>query len=93
MIETSLSLNSGDEIVDHQARVIEIKSWAVYIDEFKNSKTVVRDCAMPGATIPYQSIVKNLKYDDFHLSCDVYYKDRGTKFKKFAYLIENEKWR
>lgn len=92
IIETNLSLNpncDNDIILDHQSRVIEVESWEECINEFKNSISVERKAYlgnMADKTIPTDSKVENLKYDEFHLSCDVY-NSTGMNTKKLAYMI------
>lgn len=89
IIETNLSLNSAYEVVDHQSRVIEVESWNNYINEIKVAKTVIRpSCigSMHGATIPHQSKVDDLTYDDFHLSATI--NRQGHITKKLAYLVD-----
>ena len=55
------------------------------IDEIKNTKCVIRNGSMNGNSIPKCSVVDNLEYDDFHLSCDVY-NYQGIKTRKLCYL-------
>jgi len=89
VIETNLSIDNNDNIADHQSRVIEIESWDSFIEEIKECKTVIRNSilgCMSGCTIPRESKVENLKYDDRTLSCDVY-NYIGMKTKKLVYRI------
>ena len=89
IIETNLSLDNDNNIVDHQSRVIKIENWEDYINEIKESKTVIRNSilgCMYGCSIPRESEIENLKYDDNHLSCDVY-NWFGRKTKKLAYKV------
>jgi len=44
---------------------------------------------MMGCVLPKMATIKNLKYDDFHLSCEVVKFD-GTITKKLAYLINGQ---
>jgi hypothetical protein len=91
VIETNLSLNeNNNEIMDYQSRVIEVDTWSSFIDEIKNGKTVDRQSIVGhlwGVSVSRKSIVKNVKYDDFHLSCDIY-NYAGQKSKKLAYLAD-----
>jgi len=85
VIETNLSIDNNDNIADHQSRVIE--SWEEFINEIKEGKTVSRKSiygCLDGCTIPRESKVVNLKYDNIHLSCDVY-NYIGMKSKKLVY--------
>jgi len=89
VIETNLSLDNYDNIIDHQSRVIEIENWDSFVNEIKESKTVIRNSilgCLSGCTIPKQSKVVNLKYDDKQLSCDIY-NWIGRKTKKLAYKV------
>lgn len=89
VIETNLSLQADDSIIDHQSRVIEVGSWDEYVNEIKEGETINRDGTMYGVSIPRESRIKNFKSDDFHLSCDIYnYANKKTK--KLAYLIKKE---
>ena len=87
VIETNLSIDNNDNIVDHQSRVIEVENWEDFINEIKECKTISRKSicgCLDGCTIPRESKVVNLKYDDIHLSCDVY-NYFGMKSKKLVY--------
>lgn len=87
VIETNLSIDNENNIVDHQSRVIEVGSWEEFINEIKNAETVSRKSCignLHGSTIPRQARVENLIYDDDHLSCDVY-NFTGAKTKKLVY--------
>lgn len=89
VIETNLSVQVDNTILDHQSRIIKVKSWDEYVNEIKNGETVVRNSYLGnlhGCTLPKQSKVENLIYDDIHLSCDVY-NWSGVRSKKLAYLI------
>jgi len=88
IIETNLSLDNNDNIVDHQSRVVEIENWNDYIKEIKECKSVFRNSilgCLSGYTISTKQLnVENIKYDDFHLSYDIY-NSIGMKTKKLAY--------
>lgn len=89
IIETNLSM-ADDLIKDHQSRVIEVESWETFVNEIKEKKTITRNSCLGslyGCTIPRESKVENLIYDEFHLSCDVY-NYRGNKTKKLVYLVK-----
>lgn len=88
IIETNLSM--ADMIVmDHQSRVIEASSWKDYCNAIENYNGDTVEfkslTSMFGSTIPREVGVYNLKYDDFHLSCDVIKTGRYIT-KKLAYL-------
>jgi hypothetical protein len=86
IIETNLSMGNNNEILDHQSRVIEVGDWNEFIIEIKEGKSVDRKGTLWGLTLPREPKVKNLKFDEKHLSCDVY-KNGGYNSKKLAYLI------
>jgi len=89
VIETNLSLDDNNNIIDHQSRVIEVESWEDFIDEIKESKTIIRNSilgCLSGCSIPRESKVVNLKYNDRNLSCDVY-NYLGKKGKKLVYRV------
>jgi len=91
IIETNLSMANG-QIVDHQSRVIEVESWNSYVDEINNAETVIRDSIMgclSGSSVPRQSMIKNLEFDEHHLSCDIY-NYQGIQTKKLAYVAKSE---
>jgi hypothetical protein len=93
VIETNLSLQVNNEIIDHQSRVIEVDNWKEYIDEIREAKTVIRKSAigyMEGSSIPRNAEIEDLVFDEFHLSCTIYnYHNHGIKTKKLAYLVDN----
>lgn len=89
VIETNLSIDTYNDIKDHQSRVIEITDWDDYVSEIKEAKTVIRSSiigSMHGTTIPYEAYVENLTYDEKHLSCDIINRF-GVRSKKFAYRV------
>lgn len=89
VIETNLSID-GNLIKDHQSRVMEVESWESFVNEIKEKKTTIRNSCLgnlSGCTIPRESKIENLIYDEVHLSCDVY-NFVGNKTKKLAYLIK-----
>lgn len=93
VIETNLSMNDNNVIMDHQSRVIEVESWESYINEIRETKTVIRQSILGnlhGSTVPRESNVHNLVFDEFHLSCDIA-NSLGMKSKKLAYVIDQEK--
>lgn len=73
IIETKL-LMKGTVVTDHQSRVIKVKSWEDYIEEFITNKSVDRISILGnlcGLTIPINAIIENLVFDEKHLSCDI----------------------
>ena len=89
IIETNLSLDACNEIKDHQSRVIEVFDWNSYINEIKECKSINRSSvigSLYGYSIPKESTVVNLTYDDKHLDCDIINRF-GIKTKKLVYLV------
>ena len=76
-------------VMDHQNRVVEASSWEDYCNAFENYNGDTVEfkslTSMFGSTIPREVGVYNLKYDDFHLSCDVITRV-GCLAKKLAFL-------
>ncbi|MDD2477183.1 MAG: hypothetical protein PHI32_14900 [Dysgonamonadaceae bacterium] len=75
---------------DHQARITNIESWDEYISLYTtySGEASGRDykSSMMGCVLPKMATIKNLKYNDFHLSCEVVLFN-GMITKKLAYLI------
>ena len=94
IIETNLSLNSDDEIMDIQSRVIEVTSWDSYTQEIKNGISVDRpSCigSLHGYSLPINSIVDNFVCNDHRMICDIIRAIRQgccIKSKKVAYKID-----
>jgi hypothetical protein len=89
IIETNVSQDLDKNIQDFQSRIIVHEGWSQYIEEIKNCDSKWHRGTMVGNTLPRCSKVENLKYDDFHLSCDVY-NYINVKSKKLAFLISDE---
>jgi len=94
VIETNISIDDNGIQRDHQSRVVEFEEWEDVIDEFRSGVSVDREDvlgSLHGRTIPLNAVIENLKYDDFHLSCNII-KDNGRGFliksTKFVYLIK-----
>lgn len=91
IIETNISTDSTGQICDHQSRLIIVDSWESYIQEIKEGKSVSRSAVfggMHGVTLPERATVLNLKYDDYHLTCDVFLSHNPFYHdKKMAYRI------
>lgn len=89
VIETNLSIDNENTIKDHQSRVIEVESWGGYIEEIMNEESIERKSvigSLHGKTVPSYATVRNLIYDDFHLSYDIYNKF-DIKGKKLAFKV------
>lgn len=81
--------NSG-AIKDHQSRIVEVNSWEQYckaFDEYDGNAVEFKSLTnMIGSTIPREVKLCSIKYDDHHLSCDIW---KGMfETKKLAYLID-----
>ena len=94
IIETNISMKDK-EIMDHQSRVIEAESWDEYTNYYVSrligcvNHNVEFKCLtnLVGGTLPRFAEINNLKYDNHHLSCDVF-NSEGIQTKKLAYLVE-----
>lgn len=93
IIETNLSIKDG-VIVDHQSRVIEMKSWDEYVSYYKQNLSSDRQIVDPksltnlwGVILPRFGDITEFKYDDFHLSC-YHTNPDGKVTMKLAYLCE-----
>ena len=85
VIETNISYDNG-EFKDHQNRIIEVDSWEEYVDNFEKRFSKNYAGTMWGRNFRNSELIENLKYDNFHLSCDLI-NDR-YKTKKLAYLLD-----
>lgn len=94
IIETNISMKDK-EIMDHQSRVIEAESLDEYTDYYVSRLIGYIDYSvgfkcltnLVGGTLPRFAEINNLKYDNRHLSCDVF-NPEGIQTKKLAYLVE-----
>lgn len=91
VIETNLSIKNG-EIFDHQSRMVSVDSWEDYIKAFVEYDGLAGGgfyaiTNMLGNSIQKNAEISNLQYDEFHLSCDIKYKDGWTE-KKLAYKCQ-----
>lgn len=88
VIETNLSIDDNNNILDHQSRVIEVELWEDIFDIIVGNKpnTSKHSClGVPhGNILQKEMIVLNLKHDDYHLSCDIINR-HGFKSKKLFY--------
>lgn len=77
---------------DFQSRVIKYSTWEDFVNVFKNYKYNRKSIAPDyfnnnqGIIIHFNSTITNLKYDNFHLSCNI--EHNGFVDKKMAYLIK-----
>ena len=75
VIETNLFADNDNKIYDHQSRIIEVEDWNTYCNAFeKYDGRAVRfkSKQMPGNSIQANRKIKELLYDDYHLSCTIY---------------------
>lgn len=90
VIETNLSMSNSGVIKDHQNRIVEVNSWKDYckaFDEYDGNAIEFKSLTgMIGNTIPKEVKLYCLKYDEFHLSCNIWNGMFGTK--KLTYLID-----
>lgn len=90
VIETNLSIKEG-EIFDHQSRMVSVDSWEDYIKAFVEYDGLAVGgfraiTNMLGNSIQKDAEISNLQYDEYHLSCDIKYKDWTEK--KLAYKCQ-----
>jgi hypothetical protein len=77
VIKTNISIHgTTGEIFDHQSYIEQEESWEAFIAKVHS-----------GHLFPHgkQVAVENIKYDDFHLSCDIN-KTGWNYTKHFAYI-------
>lgn len=81
--------------MDHQSRVLEVPSWQEYVSLFtdydgkangREYKTLHND--LLGCVMPHDTIINELKYDDFHLTCNFHLFNRMEE-TKLAFLIHS----
>lgn len=88
IIETNLRITQSGNIRDHQSRIIEADSWECYCNTIKNydgNATYFKALSMCGNTINANVKVYDVKYDDFHLSCNMW--NNIFKTIHLAYLV------
>ena len=91
IIESNLSLDDDKNLKDHQSRIVLANCWEDYINAFinYNGQRVEKfksETFLSGCSIGQQCKIENLKYDKFHLSCEII-KWNNTKDTRIAYLI------
>ena len=97
IVETNISYSSK-RLEDHQSRVLEVPSWEEYCDLYRNyTGEAIRDedvnyknvynTFLRGCLLPKRATIKNLKIDNFHLTCDMNLWN-GTPHYKLAYILE-----
>lgn len=89
VIETNLSIDNDNIIIDHQSRIVEVEDWDTYCKAFEkyNGEAVYfKSKAMRGYSILSNCTMTDLIYDDIHLSCMILHPS-GFITKKLAYRI------
>lgn len=76
IIKTNLSM-PNDQIVDHQSYVEEEESWEAFVEKVKSGYLFSKN---------HKVNVTNIKYDEFHLSCDV--DEFGSRHTKHLAMID-----
>lgn len=75
VIETNIffsgNLEQGIQIQDHQSRIVKVPSWEEYCNYYLSPEKIENQKyrRMFSATLPRQCSIKNLCYDNYHLSC------------------------
>lgn len=90
IIETNIDFHNKE----HQSRIITYKSWDDYCKLYINyngEPTENLNGTLIGRVLPRDATITSLKYDDFHLSCDILLYN-GLVQIRFAYLINNEQY-
>lgn len=95
VIETNLIIDEDNIIQDHQSRVVEVNSWDEYCKAYQNydgKEVFFKSKTMPGNSIKSNYKISKLKYDDIHLSCDIWKLINEEFFatRRLAYRIEIE---
>ena len=93
VIETNLSMTWDYLIQDHQARIVEVDNWDDYCRAFDEYRVDTEIWFKPltsmfGNTVNRNCILKNLKYDKAHLSCDIHNRTSGYITKILAYKVD-----
>lgn len=89
VIETNISfsgdLEQGIKIHDHQSRVVKVPSWEEYCNYYLLPEKAENEeyRRMFPATLPKQCSIKNLCYDERHLSCVI---DTSFSTYRLAYI-------
>lgn len=93
IIETNMIFNTLNQVCDHQSRVVKAESWEEYVTAYNNYNGELKVfnslTGIYGASIPANREIKELKYDDFHLSCKIYGVLPGYNFHT-AFLIDKD---
>lgn len=89
VIETNLSIDKDNIIIDHQSRIVEVEDLDTYckaFEEYNGEAVYFKSKAMRGYSILSNCTMTDLIYDDIHLSCMVLHQS-GFITKKLAYRI------
>ena len=77
VIETNIFVDNDNRIYDHQSRITEVEDWDTYCNAFE---------LYEGRAICFSKI-KELLYDDYHLSCAIYDDVCDVYARHFAYKM------
>ena len=89
VIETNLSIDKDNIIIDHQSRIVEVEDWDTYckaFEEYNGEAVYFKSKAMRGYSILSNCTMTDLIYDDIHLSCMILHQSSFIT-KKLAYRI------
>lgn len=90
VIETHLIVNNDNKSYDHQSRIIEVEDWDTYCNAFeKYDGRAIRfkSKQMSGNSIQANRKIKELLYDNHHLSCAIYDDVHDIIERHFAYKM------
>lgn len=92
VIETKLTVDNDNRIYDHQSRIIEVEDWDTYCNAFEKydgRAICFKSKQMPGNSIQANRKIRELLYDDYHLSYAVLNDDVYDNFieRHFAYKM------
>lgn len=92
VIETNLTVDNDNRIYDYQLRIIEVEDWDTYCNAFEkyDGKAICfKSKQMPGNSIQANRKIKELLYDDYHLSYAALNDDVYDNFieRHFAYKM------
>jgi len=89
VIETNVMYH-GDSITDHQSRIIKTDSWEDYIslyNRYSGDTAGNYNGTLLGYSLPKNAHINSLKYDDFHLRCNLTLFN-NEDILKLAYLVK-----
>ena len=90
VIETNIFVDNDNRIYDHQSRITEVEDWDTYCNAFElyeGRAICFKSKQMPGNSIQANHKIKELLYDDYHLSCAIYDDVCDVYARHFAYKM------